>query len=67
MADDIASHPENPYPGTIFNSPNGKDVYANVPKVLYLSSRTLILNSNEEFLFRIILAGMLQLEISWQL
>ncbi|PIO76224.1 peptidase C13 family protein [Teladorsagia circumcincta] len=27
MYDDIANHPENPYKGQLFNSPNGTDVY----------------------------------------
>ena len=27
--DDIASDPENPYPGKIFNKPDGDDVYEN--------------------------------------
>jgi legumain len=27
MYDDIANHKENPYPGKIFNHPNGTDVY----------------------------------------
>ncbi|KAI6232026.1 Legumain [Aphelenchoides besseyi] len=30
LYDDLANNPENPYPGKIFNAPNGKDVYANV-------------------------------------
>lgn len=30
MYDDIASHSQNPYPGKIFNVPNGSDVYAGV-------------------------------------
>nr|XP_043631547.1 vacuolar-processing enzyme beta-isozyme-like [Erigeron canadensis] len=32
MYDDIAKSDENPRPGTIINSPAGKDVYAGVPK-----------------------------------
>ncbi|KAH7445918.1 hypothetical protein KP509_01G028600 [Ceratopteris richardii] len=32
MYDDIATHPANPRPGTIINSPTGKDVYVGVPK-----------------------------------
>ena len=32
MYDDIANSKENPYPGKIFNRPNGPDVYAGVPK-----------------------------------
>lgn len=32
MYDDIANNTENPRPGTIINHPNGKDVYAGVPK-----------------------------------
>uniref|UniRef100_T1K519 legumain n=1 Tax=Tetranychus urticae TaxID=32264 RepID=T1K519_TETUR len=32
MYDDIANDPENPYPGKIFNAPNGSDVYAGVSK-----------------------------------
>ncbi|MCO5584406.1 hypothetical protein L7F22_038332 [Adiantum nelumboides] len=32
MYDDIADNPVNPHPGTIINSPQGKDVYAGVPK-----------------------------------
>uniref|UniRef100_T1K520 legumain n=1 Tax=Tetranychus urticae TaxID=32264 RepID=T1K520_TETUR len=32
MYDDIANDPENPYPGKIFNAPNGSDVYAGVVK-----------------------------------
>ncbi|XP_024382719.1 vacuolar-processing enzyme isoform X2 [Physcomitrium patens] len=32
MHDDIAYHPENPYPGTIINKPDGPDVYQGVPK-----------------------------------
>ncbi|XP_006654878.1 vacuolar-processing enzyme-like [Oryza brachyantha] len=32
MYDDIASHPDNPRPGTIINHPSGPDVYAGVPK-----------------------------------
>lgn len=30
MADDIANNSENPYPGQIFNHPDGQDVYAGV-------------------------------------
>ncbi|KAI6192062.1 Legumain [Aphelenchoides bicaudatus] len=30
MYDDIANNPENPYPGKIFNRPNGPDVYEGV-------------------------------------
>ncbi|KAI6173155.1 Legumain [Aphelenchoides besseyi] len=30
LYDDIANNSANPYPGKIFNAPNGKDVYANV-------------------------------------
>ncbi|XP_066954828.1 legumain-like [Macrobrachium rosenbergii] len=30
--DDIADNSENPYPGQIFNHPEGSDVYAGVPK-----------------------------------
>lgn len=30
MYDDIASNKDNPYPGKIFNRPNGSDVYAGV-------------------------------------
>ena len=26
--DDIANHRENPFPGKIFNKPNGEDVYS---------------------------------------
>jgi legumain len=33
MYDDIAHNPENPYPGTIINHPEGSDVYHGVPKV----------------------------------
>lgn len=32
MYDDIANNSDNPRPGTIINHPNGKDVYAGVPK-----------------------------------
>lgn len=32
MYDDIAYDEENPYPGTIINHPQGRDVYAGVPK-----------------------------------
>ncbi|EOA18415.1 hypothetical protein CARUB_v10006959mg [Capsella rubella] len=32
MYDDIANNYENPRPGTIINSPHGKDVYQGVPK-----------------------------------
>ncbi|XP_064109011.1 legumain-like [Macrobrachium nipponense] len=32
MYDDIANNLLNPYPGRIFNHPNGSDVYAGVPK-----------------------------------
>jgi legumain len=32
MEDDIASNPQNPVPGKIFNVINGDDVYAGVPK-----------------------------------
>uniref|UniRef100_T1KP71 legumain n=1 Tax=Tetranychus urticae TaxID=32264 RepID=T1KP71_TETUR len=32
MYDDIANNTENPYPGKIFNAPNGPDVYAGVSK-----------------------------------
>uniref|UniRef100_T1K720 legumain n=1 Tax=Tetranychus urticae TaxID=32264 RepID=T1K720_TETUR len=32
MYDDIANNSENPYPGKIFNAPNGSDVYAGVSK-----------------------------------
>uniref|UniRef100_T1K7A7 legumain n=1 Tax=Tetranychus urticae TaxID=32264 RepID=T1K7A7_TETUR len=32
MYDDIASDPLNPFPGKIFNAPNGSDVYAGVSK-----------------------------------
>ncbi|KAG0554538.1 hypothetical protein KC19_12G098600 [Ceratodon purpureus] len=32
MYDDIANNDENPYPGKIFNKPNGPDVYHGVPK-----------------------------------
>ncbi|KAH8944344.1 hypothetical protein BDL97_13G105000 [Sphagnum fallax] len=32
MYDDIAHNPENPYPGTIINHPEGSDVYHGVPK-----------------------------------
>ena len=32
MYDDIANSKENPFPGKIFNRPNGPDVYAGVPK-----------------------------------
>lgn len=30
MYDDIASDPDNPFPGQIFNRPGGQDVYAGV-------------------------------------
>lgn len=33
MYDDIANNFENPYPGKIVNSPEGSDVYHDVPKV----------------------------------
>lgn len=33
MYDDLASNPDNPVPGRIFNHPRGQDVYAGVPKV----------------------------------
>lgn len=33
MYDDIARSRDNPYPGTIINSPQGPDVYQGVPKV----------------------------------
>lgn len=33
MYDDIANNYENPRPGTLINSPHGKDVYQGVPKV----------------------------------
>lgn len=32
MADDIARHAFNPYPGKLFNKPGGPDVYQGVPK-----------------------------------
>uniref|UniRef100_T1JY55 legumain n=1 Tax=Tetranychus urticae TaxID=32264 RepID=T1JY55_TETUR len=32
MYDDIANNTENPFPGQIFNAPNGPDVYAGVSK-----------------------------------
>ena len=32
MYDDIANSKQNPFPGKIFNRPNGPDVYAGVPK-----------------------------------
>lgn len=36
MYDDIAYNKENPTPGIIINKPNGPDVYAGVPKVVFL-------------------------------
>jgi legumain len=36
MYDDIANNEDNPYPGKIFNKPNGPDVYHGVPKVRLL-------------------------------
>lgn len=35
MYDDIAMHDMNPRPGVIINNPQGPDVYAGVPKVLF--------------------------------
>lgn len=37
MFDDIAMNELNPRRGVIINHPEGGDVYAGVPKVLYLS------------------------------
>lgn len=31
MYDDIANNPENPFPGQLFNNPDGVDVYQGVP------------------------------------
>lgn len=31
MADDLATSPENPYPGQLFNRPGGPDVYRGLP------------------------------------
>ncbi|KAF2567957.1 hypothetical protein F2Q68_00025800 [Brassica cretica] len=35
MYDDIANHPLNPRPGNLINHPDGDDVYAGVPKLLF--------------------------------
>lgn len=37
MYDDIASNVLNPRPGVLINHPQGQDVYAGVPKVLFFS------------------------------
>lgn len=42
MYDDIAFNEENPRPGVIINSPHGHDVYDGVPKVVFLSLRSLL-------------------------
>ncbi|RWW20736.1 hypothetical protein GW17_00015141 [Ensete ventricosum] len=38
MYDDIANNPLNPRPGVIINHPQGHDVYAGVPKVIYVEA-----------------------------
>ncbi|KAI3971304.1 hypothetical protein MKX01_008148 [Papaver californicum] len=38
MYDDIATSDLNPKPGVIINHPQGQDVYAGVPKVLYIEA-----------------------------
>ncbi|KAM0880579.1 hypothetical protein ACQ4PT_033478 [Festuca glaucescens] len=38
MYDDIAQNPQNPRLGVIINHPKGKDVYAGVPKVIYVEA-----------------------------
>lgn len=37
MYDDIANNKQNPRPGVIINHPQGPDVYAGVPKVIFFS------------------------------
>ncbi|KAI5063434.1 hypothetical protein GOP47_0021981 [Adiantum capillus-veneris] len=49
MYDDIADSPLNPHPGTIINSPQGKDVYAGVPKD-YTGSNVTVSNFLAAFL-----------------
>lgn len=41
MYDDIANNPSNPRPGVIINNPKGSDVYAGVPKVLFVNYKFL--------------------------
>jgi len=42
MYDDIATDELNPRPGVIINHPEGQDVYAGVPKVIFVNSLTYI-------------------------
>lgn len=43
MYDDIAKSELNPRPGIIINHPNGSDVYAGVPKVIYITKCYILL------------------------
>ena len=44
MHDDVANNIINPWLGIIINHPEGQDVYAGVPKVIYFYKFTLLFN-----------------------
>jgi legumain len=50
LYDDIAHHPDNPYPGTIINHPHGPNVYHGVPKVGMACKQIIEINTSLQVL-----------------